>query len=275
MSAGAFYIAAPMDGWLAKQGERLDAAVAEAGDFVDSFDKEIEKRQKRARKQPVLKEGDMTKKSGIRRNWVSKHVELRGGFFWVYEPSSPKLESATEMASCQFARRSEAPSPKPHELELIAADRSYRLACKSEAELAEWLAVLEVAISEPGGGSAPPAGPPPDGGDPGPPPGPPPDDDWDDPPPPPPDEPPPPATASIFLAPVVGAGAARAGAQKAGAAKFDWTSGGDQSLESMKSSADPQLESEAVAYVEAMSGPLLSGDGFYEELKDGKRLCVQ
>jgi hypothetical protein len=82
---------------------------------------------------------------------------------------------------------------------------------------------------------------------------------------------------------VVGAGAARAGAQKAGAAKFDWTSGGDQSLESMKSSADPQLESEAVAYVEAMSGPLLRGDGFsppagdsfYEELKDGKRLCVQ
>ena len=149
-----------MEGWLAKQGERLDAIAVEATDFVDSFDKDAEKRQKRARKQPVLKEGDMTKKSGIRRAWSSKHVELRGGFFWIYETGtwSPKLESATEMATCQAVRRSEAPVAKPHELELIALDRSYRLACKSEAELAEWLAVLVVAITEPGGGSAPPAG---------------------------------------------------------------------------------------------------------------------
>jgi hypothetical protein len=264
-----------MDGWLKKQGERFDAAVVEAGDAYDNaFDKEREARLKAARQQPVIKEGDVTKKSGIRRNWVPRRLELRGDFLFVFEAggwNSVKLESAAELATCKDARRSTAPSPKPHEMEIMAVDRTYRIACPSEAVLDEWLAALEP-LTEAGGppppdddGLPPPDEPPP-----------PPADDWDGPPPPDDDEPPPPPddTTSAFLAPVTGAGAVRASRQERGAAKFDWSSGGDDRLDSMSTKADPVLETEAAAYVEAMTGPM-DGDAtqLYEQLKDGKRLC--
>ena len=100
--------------------------------------------------------GYLTKKGGIRRNWLERWCEVGAGMLRYYEEEGGKndgahsmicsreLRGAIELCSAIDARASRCPTQNGVEIEILTSDRTWRFCAPSEESRARWLAAIRV-----------------------------------------------------------------------------------------------------------------------------------
>ena len=70
----------------------------------------------------------MSKRGGVRKNWLKRWFILKGNQLKYYSDDSMKdLKGSIDMRHCSVVRISTAPNASPTELELVCTERTYRL----------------------------------------------------------------------------------------------------------------------------------------------------
>jgi hypothetical protein len=98
-------------------------------------------------------EGYLEKKGGVRRNWLRRWFAIRGDTLVYLTQPGGEQKGQIRLGDVE-ARLSSCPAAHPHELELVAADRTFRIRAASDDECLAWVAALCGAGAAGGGGSA-------------------------------------------------------------------------------------------------------------------------
>eukprot|EP01048_Picozoa_sp_COSAG05_P011553 COSAG05_NODE_1095_length_5901_cov_26.506205_5_plen_257_part_00 len=141
--------------------KKLDQAAEKYG-FIDvSSDEEEDFRLRssqalrRKERGALVHSGWMTKKGGIRPNWLKRWfniepMETRLKLVYYGKPSKPfsnDEKGSIVIGSQDIVRRSEAKSApsSAHEIELVTSERTYRLRCEDINQMKEWIRKIEEA----------------------------------------------------------------------------------------------------------------------------------
>ena len=83
--------------------------------------------------------------SGIRKNWLRRRFKLEGAELAYFDEDGDK-KGSVNLFHASAIRKSECPTAKGYEIEIVTPDRTWRFRAPSEDEMNAWLHVLAASV---------------------------------------------------------------------------------------------------------------------------------
>ena len=93
--------------------------------------------------------GFLEKKGGVRKNWLRRWFVIDGSVLRYFTKPDGELKGSVKLDDVIEVRVSQCADASPHELEILAVGRTYRMRASNEDECRAWVAALQTATAVP------------------------------------------------------------------------------------------------------------------------------